>query len=121
MESAARPWRAASSHIAAWASRPAGPVSAKPALRTTAASEALRVLAPDVTLAFAPYGSSLDRWMQRARSDGHELLLQIPMEPFDYPDNDPGPQTLLTSLFLHGSWSHLIGNLWYLWIFIWYL
>lgn len=25
--------------------------------------------------------------------------------------------TLLTSLFLHGSWSHLIGNLWYLWIF----
>jgi len=24
--------------------------------------------------------------------------LQLPMEPFDYPDNDPGPQTLLTSL-----------------------
>jgi polysaccharide deacetylase 2 family uncharacterized protein YibQ len=22
----------------------------------------------------------------------------VPMEPFDYPDNDPGPQTLLTSL-----------------------
>jgi polysaccharide deacetylase 2 family uncharacterized protein YibQ len=26
------------------------------------------------------------------------VLLQTPMEPFDYPDNDPGPQTLLTSL-----------------------
>ena len=26
------------------------------------------------------------------------MLLQLPMEPFDYPDNDPGPQTLLTSL-----------------------
>jgi uncharacterized protein len=63
----------------------------------TSTQEALRVLGPDVTLAFAPYGASLDRWMQRARSDGHELLLQIPMEPFDYPDNDPGPQTLLTS------------------------
>ena len=63
----------------------------------TSTQEALRVLAPDVTLAFAPYGSSLDRWTQRARTDGHELLLQIPMEPFDYPDNDPGPQTLLTS------------------------
>jgi len=25
-------------------------------------------------------------------------MLQIPMEPFDYPDNDPRPQTLLTSL-----------------------
>jgi len=62
----------------------------------TGTQEALRVLAPDVTLAFAPYGASLDRWMARARSDGHELLLQLPMEPFDYPDNDPGPHTLLT-------------------------
>ncbi len=25
--------------------------------------------------------------------------------------------TLLTSMFLHGSWMHLIGNLWFLWIF----
>ncbi len=63
----------------------------------TTTQEALRVLGPDVTLAFAPYGASLDRWTQRARSDGHELLLQVPMEPFDYPDNDPGPQTLLTT------------------------
>ena len=62
----------------------------------TGTQEALRILAPDVTLAFAPYGASLDRWMGRARSDGHELLLQLPMEPFDYPDNDPGPHTLLT-------------------------
>jgi polysaccharide deacetylase 2 family uncharacterized protein YibQ len=63
----------------------------------TSTQEALRVLGPDVTLAFAPYGSSLERWMQKARGDGHELLLQIPMEPFDYPDNDPGPQTLIAS------------------------
>jgi membrane associated rhomboid family serine protease len=27
------------------------------------------------------------------------------------------PTTLLTSMFLHGSWSHVIGNMWYLWIF----
>jgi membrane associated rhomboid family serine protease len=26
-------------------------------------------------------------------------------------------QTLVTSMFLHGSWLHLIGNLWFLWIF----
>jgi membrane associated rhomboid family serine protease len=32
---------------------------------------------------------------------------------------DPGPQAshLLTSMFLHGSWMHLIGNMWFLWIF----
>jgi membrane associated rhomboid family serine protease len=27
------------------------------------------------------------------------------------------PSTLLTSMFLHGSWSHVVGNMWYLWIF----
>jgi membrane associated rhomboid family serine protease len=25
--------------------------------------------------------------------------------------------TLVTSMFLHGSWSHVIGNMWFLWIF----
>ncbi|MGC4082882.1 MAG: rhomboid family intramembrane serine protease [Vicinamibacterales bacterium] len=27
------------------------------------------------------------------------------------------PTTVITSMFLHGSWSHVIGNMWYLWIF----
>ena len=27
------------------------------------------------------------------------------------------PVTLVSSMFLHGSWSHVIGNMWYLWIF----
>jgi polysaccharide deacetylase 2 family uncharacterized protein YibQ len=61
-------------------------------------SDALAKLPGPVTLAFAPYGADLDRIAARAREGGHELLLQVPMEPFDYPDNDPGPQTLLTSL-----------------------
>ena len=32
---------------------------------------------------------------------------------------DPGRQIshLLTSMFLHGSWMHLIGNMWFLWLF----
>ena len=59
--------------------------------------EALGKLPAPVTLAFAPYGTDLGRWVARARGEGHELLLQVPMEPFDYPDNDPGPQTLLTT------------------------
>jgi len=25
--------------------------------------------------------------------------------------------TLITSMFLHGGWSHVVGNMWYLWIF----
>ena len=27
------------------------------------------------------------------------------------------PSTHVTSMFLHGSWSHVLGNMWYLWIF----
>jgi membrane associated rhomboid family serine protease len=27
------------------------------------------------------------------------------------------PPTLVTSMFLHGGWMHVIGNMWYLWIF----
>jgi uncharacterized protein len=61
-------------------------------------NDALAKLPPAVTFAFAPYGGDLEQIAGRARGEGHELLLQVPMEPFDYPDNDPGPQTLLTSL-----------------------
>lgn len=55
-------------------------------------------LPPSVTFALAPYAADVARLADRARDEGHEVLLQAPMEPFEYPDNDPGPQTLLTSL-----------------------
>ena len=60
--------------------------------------QAIAKLPGPVTFAFAPYGADVERLATRARAEGHEVLLQVPMEPFDYPDNDPGPQTLLTSL-----------------------
>lgn len=53
-------------------------------------------LPPPVTLAFAPYGKTLAKSVGAARAAGHEVLLEVPLEPFDYPDNDPGPDTLLT-------------------------
>jgi len=63
-----------------------------------ATAEAIAKLPGAVTLGFMPYGSDVAALAARARAQGHEVLLQVPMEPFDYPDNDPGPQTLLTSL-----------------------
>ncbi|MCP4620032.1 MAG: divergent polysaccharide deacetylase family protein [Bradyrhizobium sp.] len=60
--------------------------------------EAIMKLPPAVTLAFTPYGSDPAKLAERARAQRHEILLQVPMEPFDYPDNDPGPQTLLSTL-----------------------
>jgi polysaccharide deacetylase 2 family uncharacterized protein YibQ len=59
-----------------------------------ATADAIAKLPPPVTLAFAPYGSDLERVVAQAREAGHEVMLQAPMEPFDYPDNDPGPHTL---------------------------
>ncbi len=61
-------------------------------------ADAIVKLPAAVTLAFTPYGADPAKLAERARAQKHELLLQVPMEPFDYPDNDPGPQTLLTSL-----------------------
>ncbi len=61
-------------------------------------ADAIMKLPAAVTLAFTPYGSDPAKLAERARAQRHEILLQIPMEPFDYPDNDPGPQTLLTTL-----------------------
>lgn len=60
--------------------------------------DAISKLPAPVTLAFTPYGNDIDKFVARARGDNHEVLLQVPMEPFDYPDNDPGPQTLLSTL-----------------------
>jgi len=60
--------------------------------------DAILKLPAAVTLAFTPYGSDPTKLAERARAQRHEIFLQIPMEPYDYPDNDPGPQTLLTTL-----------------------
>jgi polysaccharide deacetylase 2 family uncharacterized protein YibQ len=60
--------------------------------RQTAA--ALKGLPSGVTLAFAPYAADTQHWVAIARQEGHEVLLEVPMEPYDFPDSDPGPHTL---------------------------
>jgi polysaccharide deacetylase 2 family uncharacterized protein YibQ len=90
--------------------RPAGtlPGGAKPAGRVavlvgglgisaSATADAIGKLPPSVSLAFAPYGGNLVNEGWQARQAGHEIMLQVPMEPFDYPDSDPGPHTLLAA------------------------
>ncbi|MFT3810769.1 MAG: divergent polysaccharide deacetylase family protein [Micropepsaceae bacterium] len=55
-------------------------------------------LPPDITLALSAYGRDLQTDADAARADGHEVFLDIPVEPQGYPANDAGPQALLTSL-----------------------
>ena len=44
---------------------------------------------------------------------------RFPLGPGLVCETDPGRQIshLVTSMFMHGSWMHLLGNMWFLWIF----
>ncbi len=67
-------------------------------LREAPTRLAVQKLPAPVSLAFTPYGDGVQEWISQARAAGHEVLLELPMEPYGYPENDPGPQALLTSL-----------------------
>lgn len=60
-----------------------------------------------ISLSFSPYSKSIGPLMSRARQAGHETLIDLPMEPLDFPRDDPGPSTLLTSLSLVDNLNRL--------------
>ncbi len=57
----------------------------------------LDALPPEVTLSFSSIAPDLQDWIARARRKGHEVLIDLPMEPDGFPRSDPGRNTLLTS------------------------
>ncbi len=67
-------------------------------LSETATARALDDLPPAVALAFSPYAQKLDDWLRKAQDARRDSLILVPMEPADYPRNDPGPQALLSRL-----------------------
>ncbi len=67
-------------------------------LASTMTEAAIKQLPPGITLSFTPYSRKLNQWIALARVNGHEVMLDLPMEPTSYPDDDPGPQALLTAL-----------------------
>lgn len=67
-------------------------------LSSAATEAAIQSLPAAVTLSFSPYSSRLQDWVALARAAGHEVLIDLPMEPVDFPHSDPGPQALMTSL-----------------------
>jgi uncharacterized protein len=60
--------------------------------------DVIKGLPPPISIAFGAYGRDVQEWVTKARAEGHEVLLAIPLEPNDYPAEDPGPHTLLTTL-----------------------
>ncbi len=66
-------------------------------LNSSVTRQAIETLPAEITLAFTPYAEGLQGWIDMARAHGHEVLIAAPMEPVDYPDNDPGPNTLMAA------------------------
>lgn len=64
-------------------------------INATHTRSAIDELPPEVTLSFAPDAGRLQYWINRARAAGHETLIEVPMEAYDYGRMKMHPQTLL--------------------------
>lgn len=67
-------------------------------LSSAATEAAIQDLPSEVTLAYQPFADNIQQWIQLSRAAGHEVLLNLPMEPVDFPANDPGPRALFVTL-----------------------
>lgn len=52
----------------------------------------------DIDFSFSPYAGDGRNWIQKARAQGFEALIDLPLEPKNYPLSDPGPYGLLAGL-----------------------
>jgi polysaccharide deacetylase 2 family uncharacterized protein YibQ len=66
-------------------------------LSSAATEAAIERLPGEISLSFSPYARRAIEWTLRARARGHEVLMDLPMEPRSYPANDPGPRALMTT------------------------
>jgi polysaccharide deacetylase 2 family uncharacterized protein YibQ len=80
-------------------------------LNPATTKQAIDQLPPAVTLSFVPYTANLQTWIDLARAAGHEVMVEVPMQPVNYPDNDPGPQTLLANARNDDLTAHMLWAL----------
>jgi polysaccharide deacetylase 2 family uncharacterized protein YibQ len=75
-------------------------------LQAVPTQAALRLPAA-IGLQFSAYAADLPGQLARARQAGHEVLLDLPTEPPDYPASDPGPRALLAGNPVEQNLEHL--------------
>jgi len=61
----------------------------------TAVTDSALRLPESIAVSFSPYAHDVANWAKAARLSGHEILLNLPLQPSNYPVSDPGPQGLL--------------------------
>ena len=67
-------------------------------LSRAATMAAITKLPGEISLVFEPYAPDLNNWLLRARLAGHEVFVGLPMESENFPDEDPGPLALSTTV-----------------------
>ena len=91
-----RPWRVYARPFSRLDNRPRiAIVMTGLGISRNATQSVIKLLPGAIALSFAPYADNLDSWIKKSRDKGHEVLIDMPMEPLDYPRDDPGPNTLL--------------------------
>ena len=99
VDEAAPPWQRFSTYFLEEESRPRVAIVMTGLGMSEGVTEAaIRSLPPEVSLSFSPYAHNLANWIGLARVNGHEVLLDLYMEPSTYPFDDPGPQAIMTVL-----------------------
>jgi polysaccharide deacetylase 2 family uncharacterized protein YibQ len=68
-------------------------------------------LPPAIGLAFSPYAADAPEWQRQARAAGHEVLIELPLEPLDPALTDAGARALAVA---DGPSAHAEGLAWVL-------
>ena len=80
-------------------------------MSSTQTQIAIDELPAEVTLSFALDSKRLDYWIKTARADGHEVLIEVPMEAYDYGRAKMHPDTLLAGADAKANLARLDGIL----------
>ena len=76
-------------------------------LQAATDERAIKTLPAEISLAFLAYADRAAQLMADARGAGHEILINAPMEPDNYPADDPGPRALLVKATAEENISRL--------------
>lgn len=67
----------------------------------------IETLPSNVTFILSPYSQNPEDWIKRAREDGHEVWIGLPVENENFPLSDPGAKALLTRVSLQYNQDRL--------------
>lgn len=76
-------------------------------LSSALSEEILSALPSNISLVLNPYSSEAESWQKKARADGHEIWLSLPMETADFPASDPGAKAIMSRLSLKANQERL--------------